>query len=94
MKMRIYQVTIYGRTNTILSGIRNERLYTEIVVTTNKKNAKDIALNDFYMFIDEVWEALINRYDIRVECDDVTLDVRKDEETIYLNEMLKDGKNA
>lgn len=89
MKMRIYQVEIYGRTNTILSGIRNEKLYTEIVVTNNKRNAKDIALNDFYMFIDEVWEALINRHDIRVECDDVTLDVRKDEETIYINEMLK-----
>lgn len=89
MKMRIYQVEIYGRTNTILSGIRNEKLYTEIVVTNNKKNAKDIALNDFYMFIDEVWEALINRYDIKVECEDVTRDVRKDEETIYINEMLK-----
>lgn len=89
MKMRIYQVEIYGRTNTILSGIRNERLYTEIVVTNNKKNAKDIALNDFYMFIDEVWAALINRYDIKVECEDVTWDVDKEEETIYINEMLK-----
>ena len=89
MKMRIYQVEIYGRTNTILSGIRNEKLYTEIVVTTNKKNAKEIALNDFYMFIDEVWEALINRYDIKVECEDVTWDTSRDEETIYINEMLK-----
>ena len=53
-----------------------------------KKNAKDIALNDFYMFIDEVWKTL-NRYDIRVECEDVTWDVSKDEEMIYINEMLK-----
>ena len=89
--MKIYDVTIYGRANTILSGIRNERLYSEIVVTNNKKNAKDIALNDFHMFIDEVWDALINRHDIRIECDDVTFawDASKHEETIYINEMLK-----
>ena len=43
MKMKIYEVTIYGRANTILSGIRNERLYSEIVVTTSKKDAKDIS---------------------------------------------------
>lgn len=89
MRMKIYEVTIYGRTNTILSGIRNERLYSEIVVTNNKKDAKDIALNDFYIFIDDMWGALINRHDIRVECDDVTWDVSKHEETMYINEMLK-----
>lgn len=89
MSMKIYEVTIYGRANTILSGIRNEKLYSEIVVTTSKKDAKDIALNDFYMFIDEVWKALINRHDIRIECDYVTWDISKDEETIYINEMLK-----
>lgn len=89
MRMKIYQVTIYGRANTILSGIRNERLYSEIVITNNKKNAKDIALNGFYMFIDEVWKALINRHDIRVECDDVTWNISNDEETLYINEMLK-----
>ena len=89
MRMRIYEVTIYGRTNTILSGIRNERLYSEIVVTNNKKDAKDVALNDFHMFIDEMWEALINRHDIRIECEDVTWDVSKHEEAIYINEILK-----
>lgn len=89
MRMKIYEVTIYGRANTILSGIRNERLYSEIVVTNNKKDAKDIALNDFHMFIDEVWKALINRHDIKIECDDVTWDRDKNGETIYINEMLK-----
>lgn len=89
MRMKIYEVTIYGRANTILSGIRNERLYSEIVVTNNKTDAKDIALNDFHMFINDMWEALINRHDIRIECDDVTWDISKHEETIYINEMLR-----
>ena len=90
MSIRKYDVTIYGRTNTIISSIRNKKLYNEIVFTTSKNNAKAEALNNFYMLMDDTWKALINRRDIRVECELVSWLVDWDDENmIYINEMLK-----
>lgn len=40
MSMKKYEVTIYGRTNTILTGIRSKKLYSEIITSNNKNNAK------------------------------------------------------
>lgn len=51
MSMKKYYVEIYGRTNTIWTGIRGKKLYSEIVISNNKDNAKKEALNDFCMFI-------------------------------------------
>lgn len=42
--MKKYEVTIYGRTNTILTGIRSKKLYSEIIISDNKNNAKKIAI--------------------------------------------------
>ena len=89
MSIKKYDVTIYGRTNTIISSIRNKRLYNEIVLTTNKSNAKAEALNSFYMFMDDTWKALFNRRDVRVECELVSWLVHDDKDMIYINEMLK-----
>lgn len=88
MNMKKYYVTIYGRTNTIWCGIRGKELYREIVISNNKNNAKAEALNNFYMFINDMWKTL-DRRDIKVECELVSWFVNDDEETIYINEMLK-----
>lgn len=89
MSMKKYYVTIYGRTNTILNGIRGEKLYSEIAISNNKNNAKAEALNDFYMFISDMWKELLDRRDIKVECELVSWLKHDDRETIYINEMLK-----
>lgn len=89
MRMKKYYVTIYGRTNTIYTGIRGEKLYSEIVISNNKDNAKAEALNDFYMFINDMWKEVLDRRDIKIECELVSWLKHDDRETIYINEMLK-----
>ena len=90
MRMKKYHVTIYGSTNTIFTEIRGAKLYSEIVLSNNKDNAKAEALNNFYMLMDDTWKALINRRDIRVKCELVSWLIDwDDKETIYINEMLK-----
>ena len=89
MRMKKYYVTIYGRTNTIFTGIRNEKLYSEIIISNNKDNAKAEALNDFYMFINDTWGKVLDRRDIKVECELVSWLKHDDRETIYMNAMLK-----
>lgn len=87
--MKKYEVTIYGRTNTILTGIRSKKLYSEIITSNNKNNAKKEALNNFYMLIKDLWKETINRRDIKIECEYVSWLTYDGEETIYINEMLK-----
>ena len=87
--MKKYEVTIYGRTNTILTGIRSKKLYSEIIISDNKNNAKEEALNNFYMLIKDLWKETINRRDIKIECEYVSWVIYDGEETIYINEMLK-----
>ena len=87
--MKKYEVTIYGRTNTILTGIRSKKLYSEIITSNNKNNAKEEALNNFYMLINGLWKEMLNRRDIKIECEYVSWLIYDDEETIYINEMLK-----
>ena len=87
--MKKYEVTIYGRTNTILTGIRSKKLYSEIIISDNKNNAKKEALNNFYMFINDLWKGVLNRFDIKIECEYVSWLIYDGEETIYINEMLK-----
>lgn len=87
--MKKYEVTIYGRTNTILTGIRSKKLYSEIIISDNKNNAKKEALNNFYMLIKDLWRETINRRDIKIECEYVSWLTDDKEETIYINEMLK-----
>ena len=87
--MKKYEVTIYGRTNTILTGIRSKKLYSEIIISDNKNNAKKEALNNFYMLIKDLWKETINRRDIKIECEYVSWVTYDGEETIYINEMLK-----
>ena len=87
--MKKYEVTIYGRTNTILTGIRSKKLYSEIITSDNKNNAKKEALNNFYMLIKNLWKETINRRDIKIECEYVSWLTYDGEETIYINEMLK-----
>lgn len=89
MSMKKYEVTIYGRANTIWTSIRNEKLYNEIVISNNKDNAKAEALNDFYMFINDMWKEVLDRRDIKVECEYISWLADDDRETIYINEMLK-----
>lgn len=90
MSMKKYDVTIYGRTNTIWTGIRGEKLYSEIVISNNKDNAKAEALNNFYMFVNDMWkEVLLDRRNIKIECEWVSWLIHDDEETIYINEILK-----
>lgn len=87
--MKKYEVTIYGRTNTILTGIRSKKLYSEIITSDNKNNAKKEALNNFYMLIKDLWKEMINKRDIKIECEYVSWLTYDGEETIYINEMLK-----
>lgn len=87
--MKKYEVTIYGRTNTILTGIRSKKLYSEIISSDNKNNAKKEALNNFYMLIKDLWKEIINKRDIKIECEYVSWLTYDGEETIYINEMLK-----
>lgn len=89
MSMKKYEVTIYGRTNTIWAGIRGEKLYSEIVISNNKDNAKEEALNNFYMFINDLWKEILDRRDIKIECEYISLLIHDDREMIYINEMLK-----
>ena len=87
--MKKYEVTIYGRTNTILTGIRSKKLYSEIITSDNKNNAKKEALNNFYMLINGLWKEMLNRRDIKIECEYVSWLIYDEKETIYINEMLK-----
>ena len=87
--MKKYEVTIYGRTNTILTGIRSKKLYSEIITSNNKNNAKKEVLNNFYMLVKDLWKETINRRDIKIECEYVSWLTYDGEETIYINEMLK-----
>lgn len=89
MSMKKYEVTIYGRTNTILTGIRSKKLYSEIITSNNKNNAKKEVLNNFYMLVKDLWKETINRRDIKIECEYVSWLTYDGEETIYINEMLK-----
>ena len=89
MSMKKYEVTIYGRTNTIYTGIRSKKLYSEIVISNNKDNAKEEALNNFGMFISDMWKGILDRRDIKIECEWVSWLIHDDRKTVYINEMLK-----
>ena len=89
MRMKKYHVTIYGSTNTIFTEIRGVKLYREIVISNNKDNAKVEALNDFYLFINGMWKKVLDRRDLKVECELVSWLKHDDIETIYMNAMLK-----
>lgn len=89
MSMKKYYVEIYGRTNTILTGIRGKKLYSEMIISNNKNNAKAEALNGFYMFMSDMWKEILDRRDIKVECEYISWLAHDDRETIYINEMLK-----
>lgn len=89
MRMKKYYVTIYGSTNTIFTEIRGAKLYSEIVLSNNKDNAKAEALNDFYMFISDTWGKVLDRHDLKVECELVSWLKHDDIETIYIDAMLK-----
>lgn len=69
MDIKEYDVTIYGRANTIILSIRGERIYSERVVAKNKKEAKEEAFNNFYRYMDDVWKSLINKNNVRIECE-------------------------
>ena len=89
MSMKKYEVTIYGRTNTIWTGIRSEKLYSEILISNNKNNAKKEALNDFCMFINDMWKEVLDRRDIKIECELVSWIVDDDRKMIYINEVME-----
>ena len=89
MRMKKYHVTIYGSTNTIFTEIRGAKLYSEIVLSNNKDNAKAEALNDFYLFINDMWGKVLDRRDLKVECELVSWLKHDDRETIYINAILK-----
>ena len=59
--MRRYDVTIWGRKNTIITDIRDKMLKTKIVVAQNQKEAVDMVL--MYVLDD----SYITRRDVRVE---------------------------
>ena len=59
--MKRYDVTIWGRTNTIITGIRDKMLKTKIVVAQNQKEAVDMVLP---LVLDDSY---ITRRDVRVE---------------------------
>ena len=88
--LKKYDITIYGRKNTIIGAIKNERLYHEIGIAHNKKDAIEQAINDFNMFIADDWKTLITRRDIRIECEYVSwLDHSKDDDMkIYIHNVL------
>lgn len=67
--MKEYDVTIYGRANTIILSIQGKRIYSERVVGENKKEAKEEAFNNFYRDMDDVWKSLINKNNVRIECE-------------------------
>ena len=90
--MKKYEVTIYGRTNTILTGIRSKKLYSEIIISDNKNNAKKEALNNFYMLIKDLWKETINRRDIKIECEYVSWLIYDGEETNM--KLIKALKNS
>ena len=89
MRMKKYHVTIYGSTNTIFTEIRGAKLYSEIVLSNNKDNAKVEALYDFYMFINDTWGKVLDRRDIKVECELMSWLKHDDRKTIYINAILK-----
>lgn len=90
MSMKKYDVTIYGRANTIWIGIKGKKLYNEIVISNNKDNAKKEALNNFYMFVNDMWkEVLLDKRNIKIECELVSWLIHDNKEMIYINEILK-----
>lgn len=86
--LKIYDIDIYGRANTILCSIRENYLYHEVVIASSKKEATQIALNDFYMFIDDVWKHVITRRDLKIECECV-FRIDDNKETLYINDILR-----
>lgn len=69
MNIKEYDITIYGRANTIILSIQGKRIYSERVVAKNKKEAKEKAFNNFYRDMDDVWKGLINKNNVRIECE-------------------------
>ena len=89
MRMKKYHVTIYGSTNTIFTEIRSAKLYSEIVLSNSKDNAKAEALIDFCMFIGDTWGKVLDRRDLKIECELMSWLKHDDIGTIYMNAMLK-----
>lgn len=92
MSMKKYEVTIYGRTNTIITSIRDKKLYNEIVFAKSKNDAKNEAINNFHMFMNDMWKSIINRRDMRVECELIPWDVNN-EDMIYINKIMLDKQH-
>lgn len=87
-----YEVSIYGRTNTIITSIRDEKLYNEIVLAKSKNDAKNEAINNFYVFMNDMWKSIINRRDVRVECELMSWDVNN-EDMVYINKIMLDKQH-
>lgn len=84
-----YEVSIYGRTNTIITSIRDKKLYNEIVFAKSKNDAKNEAVNNFHMFMNDMWKGIINRRNMRVECELMPWDVNN-KDMIYINKIMLD----
>ena len=82
-EMKIYSVDIYGRANTIYSGLRGRLLHTEIIVARSHKDAKEIAMMNFEEDLSDMWKNLITRRDVKIESEDITFEKRKCAECYY-----------
>ena len=88
--LKRYDVDIYGRSNSIIGGIKGEHLYHELVIEHNKKDAIAEAFKNFHIFMGEPWKSIVTRRDVKIECEYVSwlVPLSDDEETLYINNIL------
>lgn len=87
--LKKYYIDIYGRKNTIITAIRGKHLCHEIIIANNKKDAIAEALNDMYVFSDELWQNILTRRDVKVECELVSWLTHDEDETFYISDLLR-----
>ena len=90
-KRKIYYASIEGRANTIYGFIRGKHLHHEIVVTTSKQKAKEVAWNNLQCDMEELDRECMTRRDFRIDCEDWTdiADLIRDDDYYYTNPILK-----
>ena len=88
--LKRYDVNIYGRSNSIIGGIKGKRLYYELVIAHSKKEAIAEAYKNFHIFMVEPWASLITRRDVKIDCEWISwlVPLSDDEKTLYIDDML------
>ena len=90
MKGKFYDVTVWGRENSITRSIKGKPLYSATIHAMNQKSAKEHAWDCMRKEVEQgKW---LRRTDVRIECEDHYTDMRRVQRICGMIDEANGGK--